>query len=274
MKNILVPTDLTNCTSKTLEYAIVLAMKSNSKLFFYHISEELNQGFRDYFRSCIRQKTEKLQIDFNQLQAEFISETGAFSNEHFKKITKKHKINLLVIETSHDGHRKTFFGSSVTELINEINCPVLSVPHEYGEFKIKQIGFASELFDLPKRIKIIIPFARLFNAHIEIFHVYPVYPQEIDVKKFDAEKVLGKIKRENNYENISIQFIKTTFDNEPVMGIRKYINTSKPDLLVMFHKPRGLFDKLVFDEGATLSVIKAGRVPILAFNKKSSLKIM
>lgn len=274
MKNILIPTDLADCTDKTLEYAILLGFKSHSKLFFYHISEKQKHGFADYFISCIKQKSEKLKIDFNQLQTEFISETGAFSNEHLKKIIKQHEINLLVIEASHDGHRTTFFGSYVTDLINEINCPVLSVPHSSGEFKIEQIGFASELFDLSKRIKTIIPFAKLFNANIEVFHVYPVYPQEVDVKKFDSEKVLRKIKRENNYENISIQFIKTTFDNEPVTGIKKYISSAKPDMIVMFHKPRGLFDKLALDEGATPSVIKTSPVPILAFNKKSSQKIM
>jgi nucleotide-binding universal stress UspA family protein len=274
MKNILIPTDLTKCTSKTLEYAIILAMKSISKLFFYHISEKQNLGFEDYFRGCIKQKTEKLKIDFDQLQAEFISETGAFSNEHFKKIIKQHKINLLVIEAGHDSHKTTFFGSYVTDLINEISCPVLSVPHESGEFKIENIGFASELFDLPKRIKAIIPFAKLFNANIGVFHVYPVYPQEVDVKKYDKEKVLGKIKKENNYENISIQFVKTAFDNEPVTGIRKYLSTAKPDLLVMFHKPRGLFDKLFLDEGATPSLLKTSQVPMLALNKKSFLKIM
>jgi nucleotide-binding universal stress UspA family protein len=274
MKNILVPTDLTACTEKTLEYAIMLAAKSSSKLFFYHISEKQKQDFSNFFISCIKKKIENLKIDLNLLQTEFIIETGSFSNDHIKRIIKKHKINMLVIEASHEGHNTTFFGSYVSDLINEISCPVLSVPYGSGEFKIEHIGFAAELFDLPKRIKTIIPFAKLFNADIEAFHIYPVFPQEVDVEKYDVGKVLGKIKRENDYENISIQFIKTAFDNEPVIGIRKYISTAKPDLLVMFHKPRGLFDKLFLDEGATPTVLKTSEVPVLAFNKKSSLKIM
>lgn len=274
MKNILIPTDLADCTAKTLEYAIILGDRSHSKIFFHTISQKQKPWFPEYFISCIKQKCDGLKIDFDRLQTEFISDEDAFSNEHIKKTVKKHKIDLLIMGAGHEGHRITFFGSHVTDLINVVNCPVLLVHQSQHDFKMERIGFASELFDLSTRIKTIIPFARLFDAAIDVFHVYPVYPQEVDVKKFDLEKVLGKIKRENDYKNINIQFVKTAFDNEPVTGIRKYINTAKPDLLVMFHKPRGLFDKLALDEGATPSVIKTSSVPILALNKKSYLKLM
>jgi hypothetical protein len=36
MKNILIPTDLTDCTQNTLKYAISLSARSKTKLFFYH----------------------------------------------------------------------------------------------------------------------------------------------------------------------------------------------------------------------------------------------
>lgn len=274
MKNILIPSDLSDCSSRTCEYAIMLGAQSNSKIFFYNISKKQNQGTADYFLSCIRQKCPKLKIDFDRLQTEFISEEGTFSNDHIKKIIKKNKIDLLIIGSGHEGHKTTFYGSHMTELINEITCPVLSVPRVQKDLSLKKIGFASELFDLRTRIKTIIPFARQFDASIEVFHVHPVYPQEVDIQKFKAAKVLEKIKNENDYKKISIQFVKTAYDNEPVTGIRKYIDTAKPDMLVMFHKPRGLFDKLFLDEGATSSVMKTSSVPILALNKKSYKKIM
>jgi nucleotide-binding universal stress UspA family protein len=171
------------------------------------------------------------------------------------------------------GFEKTFFNSYISDLINEITCPVITFPHGYTNFKIEKIGFASELFDITKRLHTIVPFAKRFNAHIEIFHVYPVYPEAADINKYNTEKFLDKLKRLNTYDNMSIKFIKTTFDNEPVTGIKKYIDTEKPDLLVMFHKPRGLFDKLALDEGATPSIIRKSEIPILALNKISVLKM-
>jgi len=38
MRNVLIPTDLTNCTLNTMKYAISLCSKSNTKMFFYHSS--------------------------------------------------------------------------------------------------------------------------------------------------------------------------------------------------------------------------------------------
>jgi nucleotide-binding universal stress UspA family protein len=274
MKNILIPTDLTDCTLSTLKYAILLGEKSNSKLLFYHLTKDKRSDFPDYFMNFIKTIFTELKLDFNRTRSECIIESGIFSNDRIKKIIARHKINLVVMGASHDGFKNTFFGSRVSDLIDKVNCPILSLPHGYNNFNIKKIGFASELFDLPTRIKIILPFAGLFDANVDVFHVYPVYPQEVDVKKYNIEKELEKIKQKYKYENISLQFIKTAFDNEPVTGIRKYIETQHPDILVMFHKPRGLFDKFALDEGTTSSMIKKGQVPVLAFNKKSALKII
>ena len=274
MKNILIPTDLTDCTRDTLKYAINFSVKSNSKLFFYHISESLKTEDTGYMKDFIQRIFSEINVNLNQIQTEYIAEKGDLSNENIKKIIKKHSIDLVIICSHHDGFRTTFFGSLVSDMINEVSCPVLSIPHNYNSFKMDHIGFASELFDLKKRIKAIIPFAKLFEATIEIFHVYPVYPQEVDIEKYNAKKVLDNIKLENNYDKINFHFIKTNFDNEPVKGILKYINTNKPDLLVMSHKPRGLFDKLALDSGTTAVVVKTSPVPILAFNKKSTSRMM
>ncbi len=274
MKNILIPTDLTDCTEDAIKYAIKFLVKSNSKLFFYHLSENMKPEDIGYMKDFIQRIFSEINIDINKIQTEYISEKADFSNEHIKKIIKKHSIDLVIICSHHDAFHTTFFGSLLSDMINESSCPVLSIPHNYNSFKMDRIGFASELFDLKKRIKAIIPFAKLFNATIEVFHVYPVYPQVVDIEKFNTKKVLDKIKLENDYDKINFHFVKTNIDNEPVKGIRKYINTNKPDLLVMSHKPRGLFDKLAFDSGATVSVVKTSPVPILAFNKNSSSKMM
>jgi nucleotide-binding universal stress UspA family protein len=272
MKNILVPTDLTSCTENTLKYAISIALKSGSKLFFYHVDvkpcqEPIHQ------KNLIKMTFKELDVDFDKVQSEFIFETGNFSNERIEKIIESHKIDFVIMGASHEGFRKTFFGTHVSDLINEVDIPVLSFPHGYNKLSIERIGFASEMFDVTKRLYSIVPFAKMLDAHIDIFHVYPVYPQAIDINKCNTQKFLDRIKKLNNYDNISIKFIKTAMDNEPVTGMMKYIESEKPDLLVMFHKPRGLFDKLAFDIGATPSMLKKSPVPVLAFSKKYALKI-
>jgi hypothetical protein len=41
-------------------------------------------------------------------------------------------------------------------------------------------------------------------------------------------------------------------------------------MLVVSHKPRGLFDKLTLDSGITTALVKNSPVPVLAFNKKAT----
>jgi len=275
MKNILIPTDLSDNTKDTLKYAVKFSLKKvNTKLFFYYSSEEKKAENTIYLKDYIQTVISEIDIEPTQIDIEYISDKGHFSNEQIKKIIKKHSIDLVIICSSHDGFYTTFFGSLFSEMINGARCPILSIPHNYNGFKLDKIGFASELFDLKRRIKLIIPFAKLFNASVEIVHVYPVLPQIVAVEKIKKEKELERIKKENDYDKISFFFIKTTFDNEAVKGILKYINSNNPDLLMLSHKPRGLFDKLALDSGATESVEKKSSVPILVFNKKSISKII
>lgn len=272
MKNILIPTDLTESATNTLKYAIQLGHKSDSKMFFYHQGNDEAKN-DPYFGDFIKSLYEELKIKFDSSQNHLIFERGEFSNEHIKKIIQKHKVKFVIMGASHEGFEKTFFGSYVSELINELSCSVLAIPHGHTDFKMERIAFASELFDLSTRLGYIIDFAKLFHAHIEVFHVYPVYPSHVDMKKFDPNKVLEKLKTQFEYDPISLHLIQTSYDNEIITGIKKYLNSNHPDLLVMFHKPRGWFDKLAFDEGTTPSMIKSSPVPILALNKKSTIKI-
>jgi len=274
MKNILIPTDLTDCTKNTINYAISLGTKLNAKLFFYHTSEKQKIDNRDYIIGFIKKSFSDLNITFKDNQTELITETGDFSNQKLIKLSETHSIDLIIMGTSNESIKITFFGSHVSDLINDVNCPVISIPHGYTQLNINSIGYASELFDLRLRIKEIIPFAKLLNATIEIFHVYPVFPQYVDIKTFDIEKELARVKTDNKYDKINLHLIKTSFDNETVTGIREFIKSYKPDMLVICHKPRGLFDKIVFDSGTTISVVKSSLIPVLALNKKSACKLM
>jgi nucleotide-binding universal stress UspA family protein len=274
MKNILIPTDLTDCTQNTLKYAINLSARSNIKLFFYHANSTREPDIKEYALKFIKNIFNELNLNFENEKAEFIIENENFSNAQIKSAIEKYNIDLVIMGASHEGLKTTFFGSHVSELINEVSCPVLSIPHGYTNINIDHIGYASELYDLSERVKEIVPFARLFDASIEAFHVYPVFPLVVDIEKYDVKSSLSQLHQENEYEKINLHFIKTPFDNEPVTGIREFIKSYKPDMLVMCHKPRGLFDKLVMDSGATLSVVKASPIPVLALNQKTACKLM
>jgi len=274
MRNILIPTDLTPCTRNTIKYAISLASRSKSKLYFYHASLDGAKGDSIQAEKMISTFFKDLNLTMDESLTIITIEDIPFSNNGIQNIIDKNDIDLVIMGSSPKGLGLTFFESHVSELIDEISCPVLSVPHNYNDFHVYRIGYATELYDLPERIKEIIPFARLFNANIEAFHVYPVFPQEVDLEEFNVKTALLKLSKDNRYDKINLHFIKTAHDNEPVTGIREFLRTYKPDMLVMCHKPRGLFDKLVLDTGATNALVKSSPIPILALNKKTACRIM
>ncbi len=273
MKNVLVPTDLTHSTSNTMKYALSLCSKSNLKMFFYHASTSAQED-EIHVHKKIADTFKTLNYFLDESRFDIIIEKEPFSNKEVKRIIDQNDIDLVIMGTSPGDYGLTFFDSYVSELINEVSCPVLSVPHDHNDLRVDRIGYASELFDLKDRIKEIIPLVRLFDAHIEIFHVYPVFPEEVNLETFNAGNILLKLSAEYQYDKINIHFVKTQHDNEPVSGIREFLRTYKPDILVMYHKPRGLFDKLVMDTGTTEAMVRSSSIPILALNQKTACRIM
>jgi nucleotide-binding universal stress UspA family protein len=274
MKNILIPTDLTDCTQNALKYAISLSVKSKTKLFFYHASVTRETGIKEQASKSIKSIFRELKLNYKNSKTEIIIENAHFSNALIKSAIEKYNIDFVLMGTSHDGLRITFFGTHVSELINELNCPVLSIPHGYSKIKIDRIGYATELYDLSERVRKIVPFAKQFDASIEAFHIYPVFPQIIDVEKYDSKKTLSGLRNENSYKKIKIHFIKTSYDNELIIGIREFIKSYKPDLLVMYHKQRSFLDKLFMDSGATPTVVKLSPIPILVLNEMTTGKLI
>jgi len=274
MKNFLIPINIADSSARMLSYAISIGVKSKAKLFFCHATDSTNEASMDEYMESVKHAYRKLNLDFDDALVEIIIERTSFSNSDIKQLIEKHHIDLVIMGASQEGLKTTFFGSHISDLINMVSCPVLSVPHKHLDTNIDRIGYATELIDIGQRVAEIVPFARLFNASIEAFHVYPVFPQTIDVETYDVKKSLTQLRDENHYDKIELHFIRTPFDNEPVKGIREFLSVYKPDLLVMCHKPKGLFDKLLDGTGATVSVVKTSSIPILALNQHTACKLL
>lgn len=269
MKNILVPTNLSHNSDNVLKYAILLAVKGNYKLFFYIANINKPALTKEYTLKHIGNIFKDLNLDIENARTEFIIEDTFFSNTQIKTIIDKYNINLVLLETDSKVYKNTFYDTEVLDLIDNAHCPVLLVSPDFSDTSIERIGYATELYDLSERIKEIMSFVKKLDASVEAFHVYPVYPQNIDLEEYNVKNALSLVREENNYEKINLYFIKTSTSNDIVDGISEFLRIYKPDMLVMYHSPRGIFDKLFMDSGTTLSVIKVSPIPILILNQKT-----
>lgn len=269
MKNILVPTNLSHNSDNVLKYAIHMAFKGNYKLMFYIANINNPVLTREYALKHITSVFKALNIDFAKVQTDFIIEDTFFSNTQIKAVIDKYSIHLVLIETHPKLYKNTFYDTQVLDLIDNAHCPVLLISPDHTDLGIERLGYATELYDLPERIKEIMPFVKKMEASIEVFHVYPVYPQNVDLNEYNVKNALLLLREESNYEKINMYFVKTNANNEIVEGISEFLKVYKPDMLVMYHSPRGIFDKLLMDSGTTLSVLKVSRIPVLILNHKT-----
>lgn len=269
MKNILVPTNLSHNSDNVLKYAILLAVKGDYKLMFYIANINNPVLTKEYALKHIGNIYKALNLEPKRVETELIIEDTFFSNTEIKRVIDKHDINLALIEIHPKVYKNTFYDTQIIDLIDNAHCPVLLVSPDHTDTSIERIGYATELYDLSERIKEIMPFVKKMGASVEAFHVYPVYPLSIDLNEYSVKTALSLLREENDYEKINLYFIRTNANNEIVEGISEFLKIYKPDMLVMYHSPRGIFDKLIMDSGTTLSVLKVSKVPVLILNHKT-----
>ncbi|MFN3664542.1 MAG: universal stress protein [Sediminibacterium sp.] len=272
MKTILIPTDLGADTSNLLTYAAHLAVSEEAVLYIMHAAP----GDVSIAETTLQEVIRFALIGFeNRVNYRMIVREAEFSSALINELVEELNADLLLLAAGeHTGLGNLLFGTPVTNLIATLSCPVLALPRSYAARPIHSIGYATDLVDLAERLQEIVPFARRLNAQIDVFHVYPVFPEQVSVQSYPTAQTVRLLRRQNDYEAINLYFIKTDSDNDLPGGIHQFIEGYKPDLLVMCHQPRGLFDQLIFNAGDTLSVAKKPEVPLLALSAKSACKIM
>ncbi|MCS7019587.1 MAG: universal stress protein [Cytophagales bacterium] len=284
MKTILVPTDFSDNALKAMQYAIRFANTTSSRLVFFRATDTIVPEtapvhlYHELVKSDIEENTEELKQQVSKAYAlsgitpapdsySLSVEYGAFKNMIHVAI-KNYHVDLIIMGTQGaSGLKKVFFGSNTASLFTQVDIPVLAVPADAStDTTITKIGYASDLTDFGDELAKVVAFAKPFNAAIELFHVYPVYPQLVDVNKFDKEKVLKTLIAKFDYSNLHITFIQTEYDNDIIAGIEQYVTQEKPSLLVMFTHERSWFDKL-FNPSISQSVAFGTKTPLLVFKK-------
>jgi nucleotide-binding universal stress UspA family protein len=283
MKTILVPTDFSDNALKAMQYAIRFANKTGSHLVFFRATDTIVPEtapvhmYHELVKSDVEENMEELRKQVAQAYtATGIASTpdnhsldveyGAFKNM-IHVVIEKHQADMIIMGTQGaSGLKKVFFGSNTANLFTQVAIPVLAVPADTPADTITKIGYASDLTDFGDELAKIIAFAKPFEAVIDLFHVYPVYPQLVDVTKFDREKTLHTLTSRFDYNKLHITLVHTEYDNDIVAGIRQYVTEEKPSLLVMFTHERSWFDKL-FNPSISQSVAFDTKTPLLVFKK-------
>ena len=139
MKNILVPTDFSNCASYALEAAVALAKRFDANLHLYHnldppakwqgLSLEEKEQDPDY-----REQVKQVELQMDKVLEQHSDTAINFyinSEAFLKSITacvEENGIDLIVMG-SHgaSGKNEFFIGSNAQKVVRAVHCPVLVI---------------------------------------------------------------------------------------------------------------------------------------------------
>jgi len=262
MKKILIPTDFSEIAHNAAKFATSIANHTGAELIFFH-AEKHNGS--DELRK-LKEDTKTLLLN-PSVKTEYVVSDKLFNSLTIKGLFGN-SIDLIVIGTSGENAdlSKKLFGTNTSEIIENINCPVIAVPAGYNDQKIQKISYASDLSKLDHETARVIAFAKLFNAAIEIFHVSPVFPDLGDVEKMDVQSRIDQLKQKHDYSAIKYFVEETPHDNQINKGIKSFLSHHHSDLLVLFHNNLEGIDRFITSSETEKSVTQI-KIPVLIFPK-------
>ncbi|MEP3389577.1 MAG: universal stress protein [Reichenbachiella sp.] len=278
ISKILVPIDFSRCSINALKIATEIATKQGAKIEIVNAFHVPAYAPMDVMavdlvnQPLLKEEERKVKEEFKSLpnlipQLKDVSySTKVFmapTADAIYQCTEQDGIDLIVMGTKgeHDVV-ENLFGSMSAQVIKSADVPVLVIPENVESFDLKHIGFAADLHEIENmnRLGILSLLAKMYDSEINIFHI----SEEND------EESISEAARERMFLEGSLKDIKHTFatiyHEEPIEGIMEFAESKKLDLLAMYPRQHGFWDKLVHGS-TTKKVVMQIKIPLLTIHE-------
>jgi nucleotide-binding universal stress UspA family protein len=262
MKTILVGVDFTKSADNTIEYAISVAKKTESKILLFHaisvpvVHTTSGLVFIDGENNLKgeKKKMQELQVQLANKHPEIKFDyelTYDNIKEKVKKLSKKNKISLAVLGLENKSKVSKFlYGTTSVDLVGKIDCPIITVPEKHKHNDIKKIIIAIDNKEsissgLSKRIHSTIDF---MGAVAEYVHI-----------KTEDELELG----EKNRHPFPVTNIKSS---DFQTGISNYAKKIKADAIMLISHNYSAFHNLFIDSNSK-KIILSSNIPVISIHK-------
>ena len=240
MNHILVPIGSKENASNTLQYAIDFAKEIGAKVFvfraykvlskagtFININDILERETNLYIQTMISSVATK------GVDVKMISAKGG-TVESINSVHEELGIDLIVVgPRSNSIKEEVFLGSTSGSIVKQTEIPVLIVPEHYkfSPFKVALTAFKSGILEQQDVLTPLQEIKSLFKTKINLLLVKTPEYKEEDLVVDASLKVL-----QNTF---SISENVTTFQ-----GVLEHFQSNNPDLLCVFRRKKGFFQKL------------------------------
>lgn len=234
IKNILVPTDFSDCSKTAISFALELAINLKARLYVMH-------SMTSSFSFTLDKHFEQLTSDnrFKEIESQIISEIGD-PDVSILRQAQDIKADLIVMGNKGSSGGRKLLGSTTSKVISKSDIPVLAVPQDsiYSDFEniVFMTDFNEGDLSASKEIS---DWARHFNANLHILHLFTDDSLQ-ELIKFRGFKEILKERLE--YDKLSFERV---FNSSFEEGFFKYLKTHTPKLLVLTRYKKTLFQKII-----------------------------
>ena len=240
MKHILVPIGSKKNASNTLQYAIDFAKGIHAKVFVFRAYKAFSKAGTFINMNAILERETTLYIntmirsaDTKNVDIKMISAKGG-TIESIREVHKQMGIDLIVAgPRSNSIKEEVFLGNTSGSIVKQTEIPVLIVPESYQfrPFKLALTAFKSGRLE---KKDVLIPLKEIQQRFRTKVNLLLVKTPEYEDKDLVIDKSLQEIKNAfSTSENV------TTFQ-----GVLEHFQSNNPDLLCVFRRKKGFFQKL------------------------------
>lgn len=263
MKTILVPTDFSALSKVGVSYGIALAKKIDAKIIVISIVTGVTQDRQEM--SNVRKFQDNMlataQSDGERLLKEFEGESGSISISFqavggfpivdvIEKFAVENGVDLIIMGSKGaTGLKKIVMGSNATAVIDNSSVPVLIIPGEAKLDAMRKLVYATDAQDLAKEMKIVMSFAELLGASVEVVHVMTEGDQK-------AEEIAS-------YPQMHLNVI---YDKDVASGLETFITSQREDFILITFTHRLSFNEKLFGKSVTQKLAFHSSIPLLVVN--------
>jgi nucleotide-binding universal stress UspA family protein len=274
---LLVTTDFSVNSKGAIRFARTLAKQSkNVEFVFYHAIYIMKPTrWSDmFFNEYKDQEVERLSEDLKKFihsvigkdkaefaDIKFVVDNCNSTEKDIIKYAENNQIDFICIATQGAGMLRKVMGTHTSYIVNNSKVPVLVIPSHYRAKPIKNASYLSDFENLEGELLKISKLSTQIPFHLEVLHYSTTV---IDKKKFEKDRELFDTKE---FENIQLNIQKNDLSLSLVEKIAKYVQKSKPELLIMFTKREKGFFESMFLPSKSAELTYSTKVPVLIFSK-------
>lgn len=269
MKNILVPTDFSDCAYAALQTAADIARNQNAKIRLLHVYERPIYGFVDMsvdhdqnrkLKAEIQEKFEKLKAD-SILQGIEVAHSLAWDIPVWEAVAddefKNH--DLLVMGThGASGFKEVFIGSNAEKVVRSSKIPVLTINKYKKKFDPDSIVFASNFYrEAESAFNVINKVRNAFGTKIKFLKINT--PGNFEATWY-SEKIMSEFATNVGLDEYSMHIYN---DENVEKGILNFCSSNEPDVIVIAtHGRSGLLH--LINGSIAESVVNHFDMPVLS----------